>query len=203
MMLAGLSFLTGGMLLGGAIPLYSFVMAALFLSGLGKSVYDPACQAYIGDRVPYQRRGQVIGILEMSWAGSTLIGIPLIAILIDRLNWRAPFFFLAALGLVSILAVGILIPGDKKTTPARQTTYNIRQSWQRLLREQTTLGTLGFSFLVSVANDNLFVVFGIWLESAFNLSVLAIGFGTIAIGVAELGGELTTAFWADRFGLKR
>ncbi len=113
MMLAGLSFLTGGMLLGGAIPLYSFVMAALFLAGLGKSVYDPACQAYIGDRVPYQRRGQVIGILEMSWAGSTLIGIPLIAILIDRLNWRAPFFFLAALGLVSILAVGILIPGDK------------------------------------------------------------------------------------------
>jgi len=33
----------------------------------------------------------VVGLVEFSWAGSTLVGIPLIAIIIDRLDWRAPF----------------------------------------------------------------------------------------------------------------
>jgi predicted MFS family arabinose efflux permease len=51
--------------------------------------------------------------------------------------------------------------------------------------------------------DNLFVVYGVWLEQAFGLSLLAVGVGTSVIGAAELAGEFITAGLADRFGLKR
>jgi predicted MFS family arabinose efflux permease len=54
-----------------------------------------------------------------------------------------------------------------------------------------------------VANDNLFVVYGAWLEKQFNLSIVALGFGTGIIGMAELAGESLTAALADRLGLKR
>jgi DHA1 family inner membrane transport protein len=65
------------------------------------------------------------------------------------------------------------------------------------------LGTLGFAFFVSAANDNLFVVYGAWIEKAFSLSIVALGAGTSVIGIAELIGESLTATFADRFGLKR
>jgi predicted MFS family arabinose efflux permease len=65
------------------------------------------------------------------------------------------------------------------------------------------LGALGFSLLITVANDNLFVIYGIWLESSFGLSILALGAATMIIGLAELLGEALTAIIADRLGLKR
>jgi len=203
MMLAGLGLLVIGMFLGGILPFYGVVMAGLFLSGLGKSVFDPAYQAYFAENVPYSRRGRVIGMVEMSWAGSTLVGIPLIAVLIDRLGWRAPFFVLAGLGLLGIAAVRRFIPKDEKPAWRHSSLLDFSRTWKPLLRERTALGAFGFAFFVSVANDNLFVVYGAWLESAFGLSIVAIGIGTGLIGAAELCGELLTAVVADRLGLKR
>jgi len=95
MMLCGLGMLAMGMFAVGLLPFYGIVMAGLFLSGLGKSIFDPAIQAYVSERVPYQRRGLVIGFLEFSWAGSTLVGIPLLGLIIEGWGWRAPFFYWA------------------------------------------------------------------------------------------------------------
>jgi predicted MFS family arabinose efflux permease len=65
------------------------------------------------------------------------------------------------------------------------------------------LGVLAYAFWVSAANDNLFVIYGAWLEDSFNLSIVALGLGTALIGVAELAGESLTALWSDRIGLRR
>lgn len=65
------------------------------------------------------------------------------------------------------------------------------------------MGAIGFSLLVAAANDNLFVIYGVWLEMSFGLSILALGAATTVIGVAELLGEGLTAWIADRVGLKR
>ena len=203
MMLTGLGLLVVGMFLGGILPFYGVVMAGLFLSGLGKSVFDPAYQAYFGETIPYHRRGMVIGIIETSWAGSTLVGVPLLAVLIDRAGWRAPFFVLGGLGLLGIAAIRLFIPSDDKTSRERPSVLDFGRTWQPLLRDRTALGAFGFAFFVSIANDNLFVVYGAWLESAFGLSIVAIGIGTSLIGMAELCGELLTVVLADRFGLKR
>ena len=203
MMLAGLAMLTGGMLAGGLLPAYGVVLLALFLAGLGKSVFDPALHAYVGQRVPYQRRGLAIGMLEFAWAGSALVGLPLVGLLIERMGWRAPFFALGGLGLLSLIALAILIPDDSHQQRTVEGLAGFRRAWGRLSRERAALGALGFGLLISAANDNLFVVYGPWLESAFGLSVAVLGAATTVIGVAELMGEGLTASIADRLGLKR
>jgi DHA1 family inner membrane transport protein len=203
MMLTGMALLTGGMFAGGFFPFYGVVLVALFLAGLGKSIFDPALQAYISERVPFHRRGLAIGFLEFAWAGSTLVGIPLIALLIDHLGWRAPFFVMGGLGTLGILALSNLI---EKTGQKQASTHSLplfRGAWQQLLRERAALGALSYAFWISVANDNLFVVYGAWLEKKFSLSIVALGFGTGVIGIAELAGESLTAALADRLGLKR
>ncbi len=203
MMLAGLGTLTLGMFAGGLLPFFGVVLAALLLAGLGKTIFDPALQAYVGERVPFKRRGLVIGILEFSWAGSTLVGIPLLALLIERSGWRAPFFVLGGFGLLGIMAVMFVMPADGWRKPDRSNSITFRHSWAGLGHERASLGMLGCAFFFSAANDNLFVVFGVWLEQAFGLSVAGIGMGASLIGVAELLGEGLTASCADRLGLRR
>jgi predicted MFS family arabinose efflux permease len=160
-------------------------------------------QAYIGQRIPYQRRGSAIGILETSWAGSSLIGIPLLGLIIHRLGWRAPFFGLFGLGLLGIFILSILIPSDRKFYPDAPSSAAIWDSLRQLLQKRTALGAIGFSLIISAANDNLFVIYGVWLEKAFGLGIVALGIATTVIGIAELAGELLTAAIADRIGLLR
>jgi MFS transporter, DHA1 family, inner membrane transport protein len=202
MMLAGLGMLVVGMFAGGFLPVYGVVLAALFLAGLGKSIFDPAIQAYIGQRVPFHRRGLFIGLIEFSWAGSTLVGVPLTGLLIGSVGWRAPFFGMAGVGLVGIAALKILIPKENEKTIAYQSPASLLNAWRRLGRERAALGALGFGFFACAANDNLFVVYGAWLEKSFDLSIVALGFGTSVIGIAELSGESLTASISDRLGLK-
>ena len=204
MMVAGLGALGVGLLAGGWWPIYGVVLLALLLAGLGKSVFDPALQAYVGERVPYQRRGLAIGVIEFAWSGSSLVGIPLVALLIDRLGWRSPFFVLGGLGLLGAAVLALLIPGDHSGRQGDgQERTDFRGAWRRLSKNRPALGALGFGFLASAANDNLFVVYGAWLEATFGLTVVALGAATTVIGVAELLGEGLTASIADRLGLKQ
>jgi len=203
MMMTGLGMLVVGMFAGGFLPFYGVVLLALLLAGFGKSLFDPAIQAYVGDRVPFHRRGLVIGVLETSWAGSTLVGVPLIGLLIDGMGWRAPFFALGGLGLVGLVCFHFLIPRDVERGGTSRGPSALLRAWGRLIREKQALGMMGFAFFVSLANDNLFVIYGVWLEESFGLSIVAIGIGTGIIGAAELLGEALTASLSDRLGLKR
>jgi predicted MFS family arabinose efflux permease len=72
-----------------------------------------------------------------------------------------------------------------------------------LLKSRPAAGMLIFGFLISAANDCLFVMYGAWFEQDFNVSIVALGFSTVAIGIAELLGESMTALFSDRLGLKR
>lgn len=203
MMLAGLSMLGLGMLAGGLLPVYGVVLVALFMAGLGKCFFDPALQSYVGERVPYQRRGRAVGVIEFSWAGSSLVGIPLVGLMMERLGWRSPFFVLGGLALLGAVLLGTVIPSDGRRQFGARGRIGFREAWQRLSQERAAMGAIGFSLLVAAANDNLFVIYGVWLEMSFGLSILALGAATTVIGVAELLGEGLTAWIADRVGLKR
>jgi predicted MFS family arabinose efflux permease len=72
-----------------------------------------------------------------------------------------------------------------------------------LIQNKASMGLLGFSFFISAANDNVFVIYGAWFEQNFQLSVKGLGLSAAVIGAAELAGEFLTAMLSDRLGLKR
>ena len=203
MMIIGMVLLAVGLLVSGIFPVYSVVVIALFLAALGKAVFDPAVQAYISENVPYRRRALAIGFLEYSWAGSALLGIPALALVIDKFGWRSPFFLMGVLALLGIFALMVLIPRANMNATRQDSKINLKKAWKDVLQQKPARGALVFIFLVSAANDNLFVVYGAWLENSFGLSIVALGLGTGVIGLAELLGETMTAMLADRIGLKR
>lgn len=203
MMLLGLGLLGIGMLAGGAFPLYAVLAVTVLLAGLAKILFDPAIQAYAGEQVPYRNRGLAMGLIEIAWAGSTLVGIPLVGVLIDQVGWRSPFLALGALALLSLVLVGLLFPAERRRTSGSESRAGYRRMWRQIKRRPAVWGMLGFTLLTCVANDCIFVVYATWLESSFGLTVLALGMATTVIGVAELLAEVLVATVSDRVGLRR
>jgi predicted MFS family arabinose efflux permease len=202
LLVAGLALMSGGMLLGGFFPFYGGVLAALFLAGLSKSIFDPGILAYLGENIPYHRRGAFIGITEMSWAGSSLIGLPLAGLLIDHMGWRSPFFVLGGLGLVCLFFLAMVIPRPRASDIPRSS-LQFRDILRILTGNRTVGGALGFVFLFAGANEVFFVIYGLWLEESFHLSISALGMTAVVIGIAELLGEVLAASLSDRLGKKR
>ncbi len=203
MMVAGLVLLAVGMTGAGIFPCYLMVLVGLFMAGLGKSIFDPALQAYVGARVPFSRRGLAVGVMETAWAGSSFIGIPFLGLLMERFGWRSSFLFLGFMGLAGSILLPLLFDRDQTDKQTGQALMHLFQSWAALFRYRPAAGVLGMVFLLSVANDNFFVIYGSWLEEGFHLSLVALGFSTSVIGIAELAGEGFTAFFGDRIGLKK
>ncbi|MCD4678121.1 MAG: MFS transporter [Desulfobacula sp.] len=203
LMLVSLGMLTIGTFAVGLIPVYSVLVISLFLAGFAKSIFDPSLQAFIGNFVPFEKRGQIIGITELAWAGSTLVGIPIAGIIIERFSWQVPFFIISGLSLVCFFIILKIMPKDIKSAQASKTRTPMISNWKTIIKNRKVLGILSFVFFMSLANDNLFVIYGAWLEQSYNLSLAAIGFGTVFIGLSEILGEGCTVFFSDRIGLKK
>ena len=204
LMTFGILIMVVGFLVFAVSQSYFTLFLALFFAGLGKNMYDPNGQACANSNVNRQYRGLVTGLLETGWALSTLIGIPLITLLVYSFSWRAPFITLALTALVMITLLQLTLPPEPKRA---KESINILQIYKTtfwdMLHSPAIWGLALFFFGIGFANDCIFVVYSRWLDASFGLSYIAVGIGTAIIGIAELCGELTTAFIAEKIGYKR
>lgn len=184
----------GVMILWPSFP--SFVIM-LILTTLGKYGFDPSMQAYLGDRIPYQQRGRALAITELGWSLSFIIGIPLVSLLIALRGWQSPFVGLALMGILVGCALMWLLPGD--STP-QDGQANIWDNFRDVLRYPPALAGLAVGFTASTANEAINLVFGVWMEDAFALKIIALGGTAAVIGFAELGGETLVGVYVDRLG---
>jgi predicted MFS family arabinose efflux permease len=70
---------------------------------------------------------------------------------------------------------------------------NDRQAWLALM----------ITALLMLAQDNIVVVYGVWMEDTFGLTVTALGVASLVIGAAEAVAELGAALLSDRLGKRR
>jgi predicted MFS family arabinose efflux permease len=209
MVFATALFAVGALLVAG-LPLYPVAVVAFGLIGLTKMAFDPAMQVFIGQRVPYERRGRVLGLAELAWSLS-LLAMPLCGWLIDALSWRVPYLLLGLIGVPVWWLTRRALPGDLPADPPSDPqTWDLRRTLSALLaqvrdvvRDSQSLLALATLALIGFAQINVLVVYGAWMEDRFGLSVSNLGVVTLVIGAAELLAELAVAFIADRLGKRR
>ncbi|MGQ9585411.1 MAG: MFS transporter [Anaerolineae bacterium] len=180
--------------------------AAFLLIGLAKAIYDPAVYAYLGDTVPYQRRGRVTGFLELSWSLGWLVGVPASGFLIERLGWRAPWAFLAVWGFLGVwlvqFGVPLASPGAARVR-LRTMVRAIGITWRGFLHRREVVVLLATGLLLTLANEIPFIVYGGWLESSFGLSLSTLGLASSVVGMADAAAELGAMAFVDRLGKRR
>lgn len=203
-MLLGMGIYTLGIGAMAVSPGLATFILALFLSSLANSVFLPAMQAYLGDRIPYERRGRIMAFNETSWSLSFILGVPLLGWLLGRLNWTAPFILLAALGAVCLALILLFIPNDRPQRQPDPDGVVIRAAGLRqVLAMPSVLAVLLMSFFLTIGNEVINLVFGVWLEDSFNLQLEALAASSAMLGLAELSGESLTAALVDRLGKRR
>ncbi len=205
-MLAGVAFFTLGVGIVAIHPGAATFSAALILAILSKSLFDPAVQAYFGDRVPYQRRGTAMAVIEMSWSLSFIAGVPAMGFLIARYGWSAPFPVLAVLGIVMFLILLRMIsPDAPQRTAASGAAADApaRSSLRLVLTSVPALAGISIALWSGLANESVNLVFGLWLSDSFGLQIAALAGASAVIGLAELSGESLVALITDRIGKGR
>lgn len=94
-----------GTLLCGLAPNYHFLLMARIVTGIFGGVIGSISFAIITDIFPLQFRGRVMGFVQLAFAMSQVIGIPLGLYLANLYNWHAPFLFIVGLSII----IGIVI----------------------------------------------------------------------------------------------
>jgi predicted MFS family arabinose efflux permease len=178
-------------------PVYPAFFVSLSLVFFGLFIYLPAMQAYISDQVVYQKRGKIIAITELAWALSFIVGMPLVALLIERFGWWSPYPILTFLSVLGFIGILILIPNQSGPKAPRQNHYKVMLD---ILRTPPALAALFMGLFFCVSNESVALVFGVWLEDSFGLKIAALGAASAIMGLAELGGEGLTAWLVDRLG---
>ena len=199
-MLFGLLGFTLGVVVVAVWPTFPAFVISLLLAAVGKYVFDPSMQAYLGDRVAYQRRGLAVALTEYSWSLAFIVGVPLMGLLIARWGWRAVFPFLALAGLISLGGLGWLLPKDPSPGSAQT---GIWRNLRTVLSYKPALLGLLMGLLMSAANEFVNMVFGVWIEDSFGLKIAALGAAAVVIGLSEFGGETLVVVLTDRLGKPR
>jgi predicted MFS family arabinose efflux permease len=181
-------------------PTYPTLAIALILGTVGKYIFDPSMQAFLGDHVPYERRGLTIALTEFGWSAAFIIGVPLSGFLISRWGWLAPFPLFGILAVLVFIFLLLKLPADQKQSAHAS---RFLMGFRAVLTSPAALLALCISLFGSAANEVINLIFGIWLEDSFGLQIAALGVASAVIGLSELGAESLVAGFADRLGKTR
>ena len=182
-----------GALVTAATGVVGGAIAGFILMGVGKPAFDVGAQAYLADRTPYSQRARAIAIIETTWAGGFLLGAPAAGWLIDRFGWEAPFWVIGLLAVGALTSITIALEGGEVGDGGGA---------NRLTLDASSASLLAVFVLFTFAAELLFVVLGNWLETDYDLSILALGGVGAMIGLSELSGESATFAFTDRLGKK-
>lgn len=202
--LAGCWAVTASSLLALVGSLWWFAVA-MFVLVLGVANLTVAGHAWISVRVPYRSRGRAIGVFELSWALSLLLGAPILALVIAQWGWRGPFVVLAIASAIAAVVVTVVVPGDDalpRSTSSPVDAHRDRRRRPEPLPRGAWSPLLG-SALTGGAGMAVFVVSGAWLSDRHGVSTGGLGLVAMLMGALELVASGTSAGWSDRLGKAR
>jgi predicted MFS family arabinose efflux permease len=181
------------------VPNFLVFFFGLLISGGATVVIDSSIHAYVGDRVQYEQRGRAAAIVELGWSLAFVIGIPLVGWIMAREGWSSPFLWM---GLAGLATGGLTIFFVPEIPPASSSMQQLKTGIKEIFRLIPLMGLL-LAMLIVIANQVVSIVFGIWLEQAYNLQLEELGAASSIIGIAGIAGVFTAIGLTDRLGKRR
>jgi predicted MFS family arabinose efflux permease len=183
----------------GIWPVYGVFFWGMVISGGASVIIDSSIHAYLGDKIPYARRGQAAAIVELGWSLAFVIGVPLTGWSITRIGWSSPFIWLGLAGIASGGLIGVLIP---RIPPSSENWQELRIGLRGIFSPIPLLGLL-LALLTVLANQVVSIVFGVWMENSFGLKIEQLGAASSVIGLAGITGVGFAILFTDRLGKRR
>ena len=176
--------------LGSAIsPTYLLLLVAALVGSLSRAIVQPVAIAVAGARFTGDARRVAVSLVVASVAGSAVVGVPAMTAIAAAAGWRAALAALALLGLGATALCAVVLPDDGAPPAERFRLPNILSAYGLLLRHGPTLGLVGSSLLRNAGTWVFFTYFGAYLIQVQHLTIVEVGWGTAALGLAFFVGS--------------
>src|SRR5688572_12011641 len=127
-----LIFFYTGFLIGTALcamsPNYQFLLGARIVTGLFGGVIGSVSMAIVTDLFRMEVRGRVMGFIQMAFAASQVLGLPIGLYLANKFAWHAPFWMIVIVGVIP----GIIIALKMKPVTAHLKLQHDRNPFEHL-----------------------------------------------------------------------
>lgn len=182
-----------GQLLCAFAPSYEMLLAARLVSACGHGVFFGVASVAVSGLVPVERRGAALSLFVGGITVANILGLPAGTAIGNAFGWRVAFVCIAALALLSVIAVFVSLPAKAKgeqeaDAPLAVQAAQLRhhEVWLSYLTIAIIMvGQLAFgTFQVAILTN----VTGLDLVSQVPFYLLAGGAGAV-IGI-WLGGKL-------------
>lgn len=160
---------------------YELLIVARFLDGLPHGAYFGVASLVAASMAPPGRQGRAVAMVMLGLSVANVIGVPAVTWLGQQLGWRAAYWAVAALAVVTVVMVLAFVPscpGDPEATGRRElSAFAKPQVWLTLLA-----GAIGFGGMFAVYSyiaPTVIEVGGL-PRSAVPVFLLAFGLGMVA-----------------------
>ncbi|MGG1661784.1 MFS transporter [Brevibacillus sp. NRS-1366] len=175
-------------------PTYSILMVARILSAASSSLLVVLSITIAASIVDPAYRGRAIGIIFMGISGSLVLGVPVGLALGNAFGWRAPFWLIAGLSILSILCLLFFLP--KVETPAP---VPLREQFA-ILKDKKIVGALFTSLFMLTGHLTLYAYFTPYLKSTMGVEANTLGLIYFLFGLAAVAGGGAGGWFADKWG---
>ncbi|WP_411380393.1 MFS transporter [Pseudomonas sp. MPB26] len=198
LLLAGLCLFAAACGLCGMAPSLQWLVAARILQGLGAAVMMAMAMGMVGDTVPRERTGRVMGLLGTMSAVGTAMGPGVGGMLLGTWGWRAIFLVGVPLGGLALVLAWRCLPVDRPHALSSKGP----NAWSSL-KDASLRAGLAMSALVAAVIMATFVVGPFYLSHGLGLKPAWMGL-TMAVGpcVAAVSG-VPAGRLTDRLGNRR
>jgi predicted MFS family arabinose efflux permease len=129
---------------------YETLFIARIVTGIFGGVIGSISMAIITDIFSIQQRGRVMGYVQMAFAGSQILGIPIGLYLATKYNWNATFFMVVILAFIIGIAVVLKLQPitehlklQKETNPYKHLLSTIKRKDYRIGFIATAMLSMG------------------------------------------------------------
>jgi predicted MFS family arabinose efflux permease len=141
-----IGFIVGTFFCGFASSFASLLIARI-ITGLFGGVIGSISMAIVADLFPIEKRGRVMGFMQMGFGASQVLGIPISLYLANNFGWQSPFFMIVGLALIVwVFAIIKLEPVTKHLeTPSDKSAF--RHLLHTIQQKNYRIGFLATAFL--------------------------------------------------------
>ncbi len=189
-----LGFIVGTVLCGLA-PSFSLLLMGRILTGVFGGILNILVFALVTDLVPFERRGNAMGVVMASFSVASVLGIPIGLAIADSISWHWTFFFIAFFSAFIAFAGWKILPNqpvEKDCTPPIEVFYRFINLLKRYdyLRAYGLILMSSMSMFFIIPFLSPYAVHNIGIK-ATQLKYMYFIAGIVTIFTARLFGKLT------------
>jgi predicted MFS family arabinose efflux permease len=136
-----------GTLCCGLAHSYYFLITARIITGLFGGVIGSISMAIVADLFPIQKRGRVMGFMQMGFGASQVLGIPISLYIANAWGWQTPFLMIVVLATIVWLIVLIKLKPVTKHLDEKNERNAMMHLWHTISQKHYRTGFLSTAIL--------------------------------------------------------